>query len=177
MLCFLVVLLANRSLSSFEDEVADHRMLLKQLRDSAPQLRERLNATKQPIVGEVAEAPALGTRLQTHATKSGMGETDLEMTPQPEEQVGSWIRKSVQVRLRRKPLGELANFWALTVNDRAQYRVAITRLNVRRRRHEEDSYDVEMIVSSYTPNTSPSSDGDGAHGRSKATKSRSKSRP
>ena len=174
MVCFLFVLLANRSTSALEDEVAEQTLLLKQLRESAPQLKERLESTKAPTSKVKNEPPPLGTQLQTHATKAGMGETDLEMTPQPEERVGSWVRKSVQVRLRRKPLGELANFWALTVNDRAKYPVAITKLNIRRRRHEEDAYDVEMTVSSYSPSSEPAPEEGTKRGGRSRTKTKSK---
>lgn len=176
MICFLVVLLANRSMSSIREEVDEQALLLKQLRDSAPQLRERLEGGQQTTGISKSEAPPLGTQLQAHATKAGMGETDLEITPQPEEQVGAWIRKSVEVRLRRKPLGELANLWALTVNDRARYPVAITRLTITRRRHEEDAYDVEMTVSSFHPNKTPPTEENSKLGRSKSTSKRSKGR-
>lgn len=177
MICFLVVLLANRSISSLATEVDEQTLLLKQLRDTAPQLKERLEGAKQPTGVSKAAAPALGSQLQAHATKAGMGETDLEIMPQPEEQVGAWVRKSVEVRLRRKPLGELANLWALTVNDRARYPVAITRLTITRRRHEEDAFDVEMTVSSFHPNKMPPSEESTKLGRKNTSASkRSKGR-
>ena len=123
MVCFLVVLLSHRSIVRLEEQVASQDVLLKQLRDTAPQLRERLEGAKQAQTKTAAEPPPLGTQLQTHATTAGMAETDLEMMPQPEERVGAWLRNSVELRLRRKPLGELANFWALTASDRAQFPV------------------------------------------------------
>ena len=177
MICFLVVLLANRSVSALEEEVEEQALLLKQLRDSASKLRERLEEERQPASAAKAEPPPLGSQLQAHATKAGMGETDLEIMPQPEEQIGAWVRKSVEVRLRRKPLGELANFWALTVNDRARYPVAITRLSISRRRHEEDAYDVEMTVSSFYPNKTSTSEENSKVGRNKSASNRSKGRP
>lgn len=176
MMCFLVVLLGNRSVSALREEVDEQALLLKQLRDTAPQLRERLEGSQQPSAATKSEAPPLGSQLQAHATKAGMGETDLEITPQPEEQVGAWTRKSVEVRLRKKPLGELANLWALTVNDRARYPVAITRLTITRRRHEEDAYDVEMTVSSFHPSKAPPSEENTKLGRSKSASKRSKGR-
>ena len=172
MVCFLVVVLSHRSLSQLEEQVAEQDQLLKQLRDTAPQLRERLEGAKQAQTKTAAEPPPLGTQLQTHATTAGMAETDLEIMPQPEERVGSWVRSSVELRLRRKPLGELANFWALTASDRAEFPVAITKLNIRRRMSEEDAYDVEMIVSAYTPSTEPAVDDSSARGRTKTKRSR-----
>jgi hypothetical protein len=173
MVCFLVVLLSHRSISRLEDQVAEQGILLKQLRDTAPKLRERLESTKTGQA-KAAEPPPLGTQLQTHATTAGMAETDLEMMPQPEERVGAWLRNSVELRLRRKPLGELANFWALTASDRAQFPVAITKLNIRRRMSEEDAYDVDMIVSSYTPSAEPAADEGTARGRTKTKRSGSR---
>ncbi len=178
MVCFLLVLMTNRSLSALEEEVAEQATLLKQLNESSSKISERLPeagpSAKQP---GAEPPPPLGTWLQTCAIKAGMGEIDLEMTPQPEERVGDWIRKSFQVNLRRKPLGQLASFWAMTVNDRAEYPVAITKLKIRRRVNDEDAYDVEMIVSSYTPSSEPAPEKSTKRGGSKAKAKRSKSRP
>jgi hypothetical protein len=177
MVCFLVVLLVNRSISALEDEVNEQAMLLEQLRETAPQLRERLEVDEHAPAGSKVEPPPLGTQLQTHATTAGMGETDLEMTPQPEEQIGPWIRKSVEVRLRRKPLGELANLWALTASDRAEYPVAITKLSIRRRRTEEDAYDVEMTVSSFHRSATTTNGDATKQGRNNAASKRNKVTP
>jgi len=175
MVCAAVVLLTNRSLGRLENEVAQQGEALRVLRAKAPEIRERLEAQKGVAVKTAADAPALGTALENHASKAGLGDAALEMVDQPEEIVGGFVRKSVQVRLRRQPLGKLADFWARTVNDRARYPVAITRLNVRRRRHEEDSYDVEMIVSSYSPSKEPppSKATKGRRGSKSSTKSKS----
>ncbi len=168
MICFLVILLTHRSISELEDRVRTQEDLLAQLAKSAPEIRDRIEARQKGEDVEV-EPPPLGTQLETHASKAGMGDTVLEMVDQPEERVGSYLRKSVEVRLRRKPLGQLAEFWALTVNDKSRYPVAITRLTVRRRRHEKDSYDVDMVVSAYWPakEPAPGKSGNGRRGTSK----------
>lgn len=180
MACALVVLLTSRSTARLEREVSEQAETLRELRSKAPEIRARLEATKNAAAEGPTEALALGTQLETHASKAGLGDAALEMVDQPEEIVGSWVRKSVEVRLRRQPLGKLADFWARTENDRARYPVAITRLTVRTRRHEEDSYDVEMVVSSYTPSKEPA-EGAGVRGRgtkaaTKAAAGRSKGR-
>ncbi len=181
MACASIVLLTNRATSALEREVEEQAQALRDLRAKAPEVRARLEARKSAAAQGPVEVLALGTQLEAHASKAGLGDAALEMVDQPEEIVGSWVRKSVEVRLRRQPLGKLADFWARTVNDRARYSVAITRLNVRRRRHEDDSYDVEMVVSSYLPSAEPA---EGAAGRGRGTKaskspttSRSKGRP
>jgi hypothetical protein len=172
MVCFLVVLLSHRSLSGLEEQVEHQALLLAQLRDTAPELRERMEVSAEAEAGTAVEPPALGTQLQTHATEAGMAETDLEIMPQPDERVGAWVKSSVELRLRRKPLGELSKFWALTASDRAEFPVAITKLNIRRRMSEEDAYDVEMVVSSYAPSTEPAEDESSARGRTKTKRSK-----
>lgn len=180
MICFLVVLLTNRGISKLEEQVDGQAELLSGMRESASQLRDRLESGSGGSKGTDVEPPALGTQLEAHASKAGMGDTVLEMVDQPEERVGNYLRKSVEVRLRRKPLGQLSNFWALTVNDRKQYPVIINRLTVRRRRHEKDAYDVDMIVSTYSPSKEPApgKNGGGRRGGAKVggTSSRNKGR-
>ena len=163
--CVLGVLLTNRSLGTLERQVESEGQDLRQLRLKAPELRDRLEARESVEEQTRSDIPALGTQLESHATAAGFGDALLEMVDQPEEIVGGWSRKSVQVRLRRQPLKKLAEFWASIVNDRTSYPVAITRLNVRRRRHEDASYDVEMVVSAYTPSRVPDASKSGSGGR------------
>jgi hypothetical protein len=177
--CFVIVLLTNSSLAASKLEIEEQRQMLNELALSGEMIRQRLEAQQEQVKQQDVAPPALGTQLQAHATKAGMGETDLEMTPQPEELLGNWVRKSVEVRLRRKPLGQLAELWALTVNDRAQYPVAITKLHIRRLLHQEDSFDVEMTVSSYWPSEEPAPTkgaGRAKAGAKKASKGRSTGR-
>jgi len=176
MICLIAVLMTNRSLNRLERSVEERQEALRDLRERAPELAERLadrNASKnQPT----AEPPPIGGRLEKHATEAEIDRTALEMVDQPAEEQGGWLRKSVQLRVRRQPLGKLADFWARIVSDRADYPVAITKLNVRRRRHEEDSYDVEMIVATYTPSEEEEESETGSKRGGKRAKSATKTK-
>ena len=180
LICFLVIIFTHRSLSGLQEQVYAQEELVQQLRATAPEIRARIEAGQKAGKQAPTECPALGTLIEEGATKAGMGDTVLEMVDQPEERVGSYVRKSVEVRLRRKPLQELSEFWALTVNNRAEYPVAITRLTVRRRLNEEDSYDVDMTVSCYEQTKQPAagkSNGGRKGGSNAKGVSRNKGRP
>ena len=58
-----------------------------------------------------------------------------------------------QIRLRKVPGYPLLKF--LEKIEQSGYPLAITRLNVRKRGSERDSFDVEVIVSAYDRNDAP----------------------
>ena len=87
MICFLVVLLANRSISALREEVDEQALLLKQLRESAPQLRDAIEGGQQPSgATKNREAPPPGDPAPGPRDQGGDGRDRPEESPlDPEE--------------------------------------------------------------------------------------------
>jgi hypothetical protein len=76
------------------------------------------------------------------------------MTPDtkalPEQRHGdTWIEKSMEISLREAGLEQLTRFMETIEGNRRQFPVAITKLELRKRRRGEDAFDVKMTISTY----------------------------
>lgn len=124
----------------------DLRQALSDVQDARGIVHER-QARKDAIVARYArKAPELGGFIETQARAQKLEVTD--STPMPDIPHGKrYVEHGTDVRLKKTGMLPLARF--LESIERSGYPVAVTRLNIRRRSGELDSYDVEVGVSSY----------------------------
>ena len=93
-----------------------------------------------------AKAPALAGYLEQSARPQKLEVTD--STPLPDVPHGKrYVEHGTNIHLKKTGMLALARF--LESIEKSGYPVAITRLNLRKRSGEPDSYDVEVGVSSY----------------------------
>lgn len=122
------------------------RQALADVQDARVVVRER-QAKRDTIAGRYArKAPELAGYLETSAKAVKIEVTD--STPLPDIPHGKrYVEHGTNVRLKRTGMLALAHF--LESIERSGYPMAVTRLNIRRRSGEPDSYDVDLGVSSY----------------------------
>jgi len=132
-----------RSGASDNDEL---RQALSDVQDARTVVRER-QAKRDAIVARYArKAPELAGFLETSARAVKLEVTD--STPMPDQPHGKrYVEHGTNVRLKKTGMLALARF--LESIEKSGYPVAVTRLNIRKRSGELDSYDVEVGVSSY----------------------------
>ena len=132
-----------RSGGSDNDEL---RHALSDVQDARTVVRER-QAKRDAIVARYArKAPELAGFLETSARAVKLEVTD--STPMPDVPHGKrYVEHGTNVRLKKTGMLALARF--LESIEKSGYPVAVTRLNIRKRSGEADSYDVEVGVSSY----------------------------
>jgi general secretion pathway protein M len=128
---------------SANDEV---RQALNDVQDARIRVRER-KAMKDAVALRYAKrAPSLAGYLEQEARQQKLEVTD--STPMPDVPRGKrYVEHGTDIHLRKTGMLALARF--LESIEQSGYPVAITRLNVRKRSGENDSYDVEVGVSSY----------------------------
>ena len=122
------------------------------MQDARGQVRER-QARKDAIVQRYAKkAPSLAGFLEQTARQQKLEVTD--STPLPDVPHGKrYVEHGTNVRLKKTGMLALARF--LESLEKSGYPVALTRLNIRKRSGEADSYDVDVGVSSYDRTESP----------------------
>ena len=147
-----------RSSAADDDEL---RQALSDVQDARALVRDR-QAKRDTIAGRYArKAPELAGYLETAAKAVKIDITD--STPLPDIPHGKrYVEHGSNVRLKKTGMLALARF--LESIEKSGYPMAITKLNIRRRSGELDSYDVDLGVSSYdrtaaadAPATAPSS--------------------
>jgi len=124
----------------------DLRQALADVQDARVRVRER-QARKDAIVQRYAKkAPPLAGYLEEQARQQKL--EILDSTPMPDVPVGKrYVEHGTNVHLKRTGMLALAEF--LQSLEKSGYPIAVTHLNIRKRSGENDSYDVEVGVSSY----------------------------
>jgi general secretion pathway protein M len=124
----------------------DLRQALSDVQDARTRVRER-QARKDAIVQRYARtAPPLAGYLEQTARQQKLEVTD--STPLPDVPHGKrYTEHGTDIHLKKTGMLPLALF--LESLERSGYPVAATRLDIRKRSGENDSYDVEVGVSSY----------------------------
>jgi general secretion pathway protein M len=132
-----------RSDISENDEL---RQALTDVQDARGRVRER-QAKKDAIVTRYAKkAPSLAGYLEQEARQQKLEVTD--STPLPDVPHGKrYVEHGTNIHLKKTGMLPLARF--LESIEKSGYPVAVTRLSIRKRSGENDSYDVETGVSSY----------------------------
>jgi general secretion pathway protein M len=150
LLVALVVSWTLFSVSSSIGEVdaanGETRALLRQLARQRAEIRDR---ERDRLLSErrfSRAAPPLGTFLDS--TAQAVGLEIAESQDRPESPHGTqWTERSSEIRMRKIGLRPLVDF--MTHVENSGYPMAVTKLHVRKRYNENDSYDIEMTVSTY----------------------------
>jgi general secretion pathway protein M len=132
-----------RSSAADDDEL---RQALSDVQDARSLVRDR-QAKRDTIAGRYArKAPELAGYLETAAKAVKIDITD--STPLPDIPHGKrYVEHGSNVRLKKTGMLALAKL--LESIEKSGYPMAITKLNIRRRSGEADSYDVDLGVASY----------------------------
>lgn len=145
---FISGLYLSISITHLESTLKQNELLLETTLDKKDELKETIREENSPSKRIHKKPEPLGTIIDKAARDSGV--TIPELKPQPDEVIGkSWIKHSVQFNLRQEPLNEILDFMVRIENQKKEFPIAITKIEIRRRFAEEDSYDVTMTVSTY----------------------------
>ena len=122
------------------------RQALSDVQDARGRVRER-QAKKDAIAARYArKTPALAGYLEQTAHGQKLEVPD--STPLPDVPHGKrYVEHGTNIHLRRTGMLALSRF--LETMEKSGFPVVVSRLNIRKRTGEADSYDVEVGVSSY----------------------------
>jgi len=131
---------------SQQSDSEDLRQALSDVQDARGRVRER-QLKKDAIAARYARtAPSLAGFLEQSARAQKLEVTD--STPLPDVPHGKrYMEHGTNIHLKKTGMLPLALF--LESIEKSGYPVAATRLNIRKRSGEPDSYDVEVGVSSF----------------------------
>jgi general secretion pathway protein M len=150
------LLIARRS------EISDLRAAIDAVQGARTEVRERQFRRDQIAMRYAKKAPLLAGFLQQAAREQKMEVTD--STDRPDVPVGKkYIERSSVVHLKKVGMYNLSKF--METIEKSGEPLAITALSVRKRTGEPDSYDVELGLSAYDRNETPSPASSGASGK------------
>jgi general secretion pathway protein M len=132
--------------SSVDSDNDDLRKALSDVQDARSSLRERQAHKDQVMARYARAAPPLPGFLEQTAQTQKLEVS--ESNPLPEIPHGKrFVEHGTLVHLKKAGMLPIAKF--LEAIERSGYPIAVTRLSIRKRGGEPDSYDVEVGVSSF----------------------------
>lgn len=173
-LVLLVPIATEAMLSSKSSESEEYRAVIADIMASQPALA-KTDQRRQTIAQRYAKpAPPLATFIDALARELALDvpeSQDRPVVPHGKR----YEERAVRLQLRKVGLANLAKF--LEKLEVAGYPVVISKLGIRKRISEPDSYDVELIVSAYDRKELPKSEGAGDLAKGAASADRSSTEP
>jgi general secretion pathway protein M len=155
-------------LSSKRSANQEVRDLIQSIQDNRVQVSERKAKHDALIARYAKQAPALGGFIEEAAKANGLASP--ESQDRPEVPHGKRYTEKVTV-VKLHKVGMLALTKTLEKIEQSGYPVAVTRLNIKPRSGEPDSYEVELGVSAFdrkpdaAPSASPSASASASAGK------------
>jgi hypothetical protein len=128
------------------------RQALADVQDARGRVHERQVLKDAIALRYGKKAPSLAGYLEQEARQQKLEVTD--STPLPDVPHGKrYVEHGTNIHLKKSGMLPLARF--LESIEKSGYPLAVTRLSIRKRNGENDSYDVEIGVSSYDRTEAP----------------------
>jgi general secretion pathway protein M len=132
--------------SSRRAENEDLRSALVAVNNARAQIRERQERKASIAQRYGKKAPQLAGFLEQNASAQKLQVTD--SVDRPDVPHGKrYVERNTVIHLKKSGMAAIAKF--LEAIEKSAYPVAVSRLNIRKRAGEPDSYDVEVGVSAY----------------------------
>jgi general secretion pathway protein M len=122
------------------------RNALTSVNNARAQIRERQDRKASITQRYGKKAPQLAGFLEQHASAQKLQVTD--SVDRPDVPHGKrYVERNTVIHLKKSGMAPIAKF--IEAIEKSGYPVAVSRLNIRKRAGEPDSYDVEIGVSAY----------------------------
>jgi hypothetical protein len=146
LLLLVVPIVTQRAVLMQRSENEQTRHAIEELVESQPALVKAESQRKAILARYARATPPLGAFLDNQARQNG-----IEIPENQERPVlphgKRFDERSTRLQLRKVDLGSLARF--MEGVEKSQYPIVFSRLDIRKRLSESDSYDVEIIASAY----------------------------
>jgi hypothetical protein len=147
MIVFVFVFLVRSSISGMSDENENMGEALRLIA-----LRQQDYLDRQREIDRRGRGAGKPTPLRTLVDKVskeiGVDVPDIKEMP-VQKRGTQWVESSVTLSLREVGLEKLTRFMESVEANRKRFPIAITDLQIRKRRRVPDTYDVEMTISTY----------------------------
>jgi hypothetical protein len=109
---------------------------------------EEAQAAELDVARGQEKPPPLRTLVDGVVKKIGMPDPDTKELPD-QSRGDAWTEHGVEVAWREISLEQMTKFMEEVEGNRRRFPIAVTRLEVRKRRPGEDAFDVTMAISTY----------------------------
>ena len=141
--------LVKKKTGDLKSTIEENTLILAELKANREELSDKIRMKEQEEARFENPSPPLLGLLEKLGGEAGI---DIpESRDLPDESIGKkWTHKSVEIRLRKIGLDSLVHFMVKIKNENRKYPLAVTKMNIKKRAGEPNSYDIQMTVSTYT---------------------------
>jgi hypothetical protein len=144
---FLAAFFVQTAIGDIEEESELRAETLRYVSLAGPKFKEKQAEDASELRGR-EKPPPLRTLVDGIVKKIGMPDPDTKELPD-QTRDDAWTEYGVEVAWREVSLEQLTKFMEEVEGNRRRFPIAITRLEVRKRRPGEDLFDVTMAISTY----------------------------
>jgi len=159
---FLVAFFVQAAIADIEEENEIRAATLRYVAIKGPEYQATA-ADQQAEARGHEKPPPLRTLVDGVVKKIGMPDPDTKELPD-QSRDDAWTEHGVEVSWREVSLEQLTKFMEEVEGNRRRFAIAVTRLEVRKRRPGEDAFDVTIAISTYESAEEPAA-AEGAAGK------------
>lgn len=144
---FLAAFFVQTAIGDIEEENELRNETLRYVALMGPKFEET-QADQRDVARGQEKPPPLRTLVDGIVKKIGMPDPDTKELPD-QARADTWTEHGVEVAWREVSLQQMTKFMEEVEGNRRRFAIAVTRLEVRKRRPGEDAFDVTMAISTY----------------------------
>jgi type II secretory pathway component PulM len=145
---FLAVFFVSSAISDLAEESAANRAILELVKTKGPEYLANQRARAKGQVKAVSKPTPLRTLVDAVVKKIDVPDPDTkELSDQ--HRSDTWVEHGVEVTIRQLGLEKLTKFMEEVEANRRKFPIAITKLDIRKRKRAQDEFDVTMTISTY----------------------------
>lgn len=148
---FLVAFFVQSAIDDIEEENASRATTLRYVALKGPE-RLAAAADQRAEARGKEKPPPLRTLVDGVVKKIGMPDPDTKELPD-QSRDNAWTEHGVEVAWREVSLEQLTEFMEEVEGNRRRFPIAVTHLEVRKRRPGENAFDVTIAISTYENTT------------------------
>ncbi len=145
---FLAVFFVNSSIGELEEANEEREQLLRFIELKEPEYVQKKRDRDSSSDRSGVKPTPLRTLVDGVVKKIGISDPDTkELTDQ--HHGDRWVEHGVELSLRQVGLENLTKFMEEVEGNRKKFPIAITKLEIRKRKVQMDQFDVKMTISTY----------------------------
>ncbi|MCP4599955.1 MAG: hypothetical protein GY847_05345 [Proteobacteria bacterium] len=161
---FLFVFFVQSRINDMEEETEEYAKSLSLIMDKEQSyLDKRRERQRNSSKGMVKPTP-LRTLIDKIGKHLSVTVPDMKELPDQRHSGGHWLEHSVELSMREIGMADLTKFMEEVEGNRRKFPIAITKLEIRKRKRTPDAYDVKMVIATYERAAEETTPGKRPHG-------------
>ncbi len=145
---FLFVFLVRTKIGDLEDDNIKYTNILRFIDQKEQDFLEQKQKSRQSKSRSTAKPTPLRTLVDKIGRQLNVTVQDVKELPDHRHN-SNWLEHAVELSMREIGLFDLTKFMEEVRANRRRFPIAITKLEIRKRKRVQDTYDIKMVIATY----------------------------